>query len=548
MVEKKSFDEVVLRCSRLENHNVNLELKLQHQKGSFLNNRALNNQNVPEILEFFKINEWQAKLDAKDVSIANLRKHIESLKGKNVVEKVAQPNNAKVIAPGMFKLDLEPLSPKVLRNKDAHIDYIKHTQENADILRELVKHARALRPLDSDLDFACKYAKQIQEEPVYVTAICPSLLKPSEKLVAITPMNKNRKVRFTEPATSSSNTRKQSSKRKKTWKPTGKIFTDIGYRWKPIGWTFTLAGNTCPLTRITSTTVEPLKETTSKPLANPNPEIKIYRRKTKVAKSVDLNSEPNILGSRPSNISEPNKHWLSTISNSPSTSLVNFRLSKLFSETIRFGNDQIAKIKGYGDYQLGNVTILQVYYVKGLGHNLFFMGQFCDSDLEVAFRKHTCYVRNLDGKVKFLRSKDEALEVIINCLKQIQVRLNATVRNVQTNNRTEFVNQTLREYYEIVRISHQTSAACTPQQNGVVKRRNRTLVEAARTILIFSKAPLFLWAEADIACYTQNRSLVRLCYNKTPYDLMHNKKLDLSYLHVFASCVIRPMTMRIFVN
>ncbi|GKF84058.1 hypothetical protein Tco_0248956, partial [Tanacetum coccineum] len=86
-VEKLIFDEVVLRCSRLENCNVNLELKLQHQKESFLNNKPLNNQNAPEILKFFKINEWQARLDAKDVSIANLRKHIEKLKGKNVVEK-----------------------------------------------------------------------------------------------------------------------------------------------------------------------------------------------------------------------------------------------------------------------------------------------------------------------------------------------------------------------------------------------------------------------------------------------------------------------------
>ncbi|GKB43269.1 retrovirus-related pol polyprotein from transposon TNT 1-94, partial [Tanacetum coccineum] len=73
-------------------------------------------------------------------------------------------------------------------------------------------------------------------------------------------------------------------------------------------------------------------------------------------------------------------------------------------------------------------------------------------------------------------------------------------------NGTEFVNQTLREWYENVGITHQTSVARTPQQNGVVERRNQTLVEAARTMLIFSKAPLFLWAEAiNTACYTQNR-------------------------------------------
>ncbi|GKB77260.1 retrovirus-related pol polyprotein from transposon TNT 1-94 [Tanacetum coccineum] len=75
--------------------------------------------------------------------------------------------------------------------------------------------------------------------------------------------------------------------------------------------------------------------------------------------------------------------------------LVNF-VSK-FLGTVRFRNDHIAKIIGYGDCQLGNVTISQVYYVEGLGHNLFFAGQFCDSDLEVAFRKHICFICNLVG-------------------------------------------------------------------------------------------------------------------------------------------------------
>ncbi|GKE07884.1 hypothetical protein Tco_1411435 [Tanacetum coccineum] len=93
---------------------------------------------VEQCSEFFKINEWQAKLNAKDVSIVNLRKHVKSLKGKNVVEKDVQPNNANVIALGMFRLNLEPLAPRVLKNKDAHINYIKHTQENADILWEIV--------------------------------------------------------------------------------------------------------------------------------------------------------------------------------------------------------------------------------------------------------------------------------------------------------------------------------------------------------------------------------------------------------------------------
>ncbi|GJZ11993.1 retrovirus-related pol polyprotein from transposon TNT 1-94 [Tanacetum coccineum] len=295
--------------------------------------------------------------------------------------------------------------------------------------------------------------------------------------------------------------------------------------------------------------------------------------------------------------------------------LMNF-VSK-FLGTVRFRNDQIARIMGYGAYQLGNVIISRVYYVEGLGYNLFSVGQFCDADLEVAFRKNTCFIRNLEGVdplsgsrdinlytislddmlksspiscalrkskktshqpkaedtnqeklyllhmdfcgpmcvasingkryilvivddysrftlVIFLKTKDEALAAIIKCIKNIQVRLNATLRNVRIDNGTEFINQTLREWYENVGITHQTSVARTPQQNDVVERRNRTLVETTRTMLIFYKAPLFLWAEAiNTACYTQNRSLIRLRYNKTPYELMQDKKPDLSFFYVF---------------
>nr|GEX88186.1 retrovirus-related Pol polyprotein from transposon TNT 1-94 [Tanacetum cinerariifolium] len=84
--------------------------------------------------------------------------------------------------------------------------------------------------------------------------------------------------------------------------------------------------------------------------------------------------------------------------------------------------------------------------------------------------------------VKCLRSKDEAPDFIIKFLKMIQVRLKVLVRHIRTDNGTEFVNQTLREYYEQVGISHETSVARSPQQNGVIERRNRMLIEAAHTI------------------------------------------------------------------
>nr|GFB95456.1 retrovirus-related Pol polyprotein from transposon TNT 1-94 [Tanacetum cinerariifolium] len=94
----------------------------------------------------------------------------------------------------------------------------------------------------------------------------------------------------------------------------------------------------------------------------------------------------------------------------------------------------------------------------------------------------------------------------------------------------------LKVYFDSVGISHQMSSVRTPQQNCVVERRNWTLVEAARTMLIFSRAPLFLWAkEIATACFTQNRSIIHRRFNKTPYELINGRKPDISFLHVFGA-------------
>nr|GFA88306.1 retrovirus-related Pol polyprotein from transposon TNT 1-94 [Tanacetum cinerariifolium] len=123
-----------------------------------------------------------------------------------------------------------------------------------------------------------------------------------------------------------------------------------------------------------------------------------------------------------------------------------------FWERSAFGNDHVAAIMGFSDLQWRNILITRVYFVEGLGHNMFSVGQFCNSDLE----------------------------------------------------------------------------------NGVVERRNRTLVEAARTMLIFSRALLFLWVEViATACFTQNCSIIHRHFNKTPYELINGRKLDISFLHVF---------------
>nr|GFA03854.1 hypothetical protein [Tanacetum cinerariifolium] len=288
-----------------------------------------------------------------------------------------------------------------------------------------------------------------------------------------------------------------------------------------------------------------------------------------------------------------------------------------------------APILGYGDLVQGNVTINRVYYVEGLNHNHFSVGQFCDADLEVAFRKSTCFVRDFQGndlltgnrgsdlytislqestsssplclmakatptqawlwhcrlshlnfnyinliskkdiviglpKLKyvkdqlcsscelskakrssfkskavpsskgrlnllhmdlcgpmrvasingkkyilvivddysrytwtlFLRSKDETPEVLKDFLTMIQRNLQASVITAHTDRGTEFLNKTLNAFFKEEGIEHQTSTAQTPEQNGVVERRNRTLVEAARTMLSALQLPLFFWAEA----------------------------------------------------
>ncbi|GKC95357.1 retrovirus-related pol polyprotein from transposon TNT 1-94 [Tanacetum coccineum] len=235
-------------------------------------------------------------------------------------------------------------------------------------------------------------------------------------MIVVTPMNKVKKVRFSDPLTSSSNIKQvESSKTPNSNTPVlssirfkcststcrsqprdnkkndrisqklSKVFTRVGHKWKLTGRLFNIVGNSCPLSRITPKKIVHLKETTSNSVETSKLEIKVYSRRTKKIKSVDVPS---------------------------SSSLVNDKFSRLSSGTVRFRNDQIVKIMGYGDYQLGNVIISRVYYVEGLGHNLFSVRQFCDADLEVAFQKNTCYIKNLDSVDLLSGSRDINLYTI----------------------------------------------------------------------------------------------------------------------------------------
>ncbi|GJU88562.1 retrovirus-related pol polyprotein from transposon TNT 1-94 [Tanacetum coccineum] len=516
-----------------------------------------------------EISDLNVSLREKGLVITTLKDELRKLKGKYLADDIVTKHT---IAPEMLKFDVEPIAPKLLNNRTTHSYYLRHTQEQAAILRKIVEQGKSQNPLNNSLDFACNYIKRIQELLIIIRQTCPSITNSSDKLVVVTLKNKDKRVRFTEPITSLGNTNikpasssnlhsklnansellcvkcngcmlsdnhdlcvldfindvnahakskyvKKSSK-SKVWKPTRKL--------------------------ITTTTEVPLRKPTTFKSDTPKPVVTlVYSRKPKKSKTNVPVRKPKIIKSISVNNKEPSKSWGSIVSDVPSSSLDECRLSKLFS--VKLGNDHVAKILGYGDYQIGNVIISRVYYVEGLGHNLFFVGKkkpykpkYEDTNQEKLYLLHMdlcCPMRvvSVNGKkyilvivddysrftwVKCLRSKDEAPDFIIKFLKMIQLRLKAPVRRIITDNGTEFVNQTLREYYEKVGIYHETSVARSPQQNGVVERRNCTLIEAARTMLIYAKAPLFLWAETvATACYTQNRSIICLRLSKTPENL-----------------------------
>ncbi|GJR93241.1 retrovirus-related pol polyprotein from transposon TNT 1-94 [Tanacetum coccineum] len=195
-----------------------------------------------------------------------------------------------------------------------------------------------------------------------------------------------------------------------------------------------------------------------------------------------------------------------------------------FLGTVKFRNDQIAPILGYGDLVQGTITIKRVYYIEGLNHNLFSVGQFCDVDIEVAFRKSTCYIRDLKGNdlltgshgtylytwTHFLRSKDETSEVLIDFLTLVQRGLHAQIRTVRTDKGTEFLNKTLHAYFAKEGIRHEASNVRTPEQNGIA--------EAIAT-----------------TCFTQNRSLIIPRHEKIPYHIINGQKPSVKFFHIFGS-------------
>ncbi|GKB07202.1 putative ribonuclease H-like domain-containing protein [Tanacetum coccineum] len=136
--------------------------------------------------------------------------------------------------------------------------------------------------------------------------------------------------------------------------------------------------------------------------------------------------------------------------------------------------------------------------------------------------------------VFFLRTKDETSAILKDFIRQIENQLNQKVKTIRSDNGTEFKNRDVIELCGLKGIKREYSNARTPQQNGVAERKNKTLIEAARTMLADSFLPNTFWAEAvSTACYVLNRVLVTKPHNKTPYELLTGKIPIISYIRPF---------------
>nr|GEZ55257.1 retrovirus-related Pol polyprotein from transposon TNT 1-94 [Tanacetum cinerariifolium] len=295
-----------------------------------------------------KNSDLNASLQEKVLVITALKDTLSKIKGKAIVDEavILHP-----IDPKLLKIDVAPLAPKLQNNKTTQYDYLKHTQEETATLREI-------------------------ELLIILKQTCPCINDLGDKLMVVTSINKTKKVRFTKPVTSSGK------------KPIKTLSSSNVVSNKPM---LSSTGVTLP---------------TSASRSQPSGNLKKDR-----IQQTPSSAKKNKIESYPQNVVQIVLWYLDCSCSKHMTGdhsqLTNF-VNK-FLGMVKFGNDYVAKIMGYGDYQIGNVTISRVYFVEGLGHNLFSVGQFCDLNLEVAFRQHTCFILNLEGVDLLTKSRGNNL-------------------------------------------------------------------------------------------------------------------------------------------
>ncbi|GJX67711.1 putative ribonuclease H-like domain-containing protein [Tanacetum coccineum] len=224
---------------------------------------------------------------------------------------------------------------------------------------------------------------------------------------------------------------------------------------------------------------------------------------------------------------------------------VNFKnINKLVKENLvrdlplkRFENDQtcVACLKGK-QHRVSCKTKAFSPITKPLF--MLHMDLFGPTFVSSLMHKKYCLVVTDDYSrfswVFFLRTKDETSEILKNFIKEIENLVDKKVKIIRSDNGTEFKNHVMDEFCREKGIKREYSVARTPQQNGVAERKNRTLIEAARTMLADSKLPTTFWAEAvSTACYVQNRVLIVKPHNKTPYELFRGIKPAIGFMKPF---------------
>ncbi|GKB91837.1 integrase, catalytic region, zinc finger, CCHC-type containing protein, partial [Tanacetum coccineum] len=519
-IQKDDHSEMIKRFSNLEVNHLNLQLKYQHLKERFGNNKSQTSQDAPEFDLFFEINKMKEQLQGKDNTIKRLKVQISHINERR--SEADRILDFKALDSQNIELteNVTALQEQNERFRAENEKVKQHYKELYDSIK--ITRAKTIEKTSSLLTENEKLKAQLKGkmECVTMNTVKPKVLAPgvncstkasrskprsNTKTNRILPAKSDNKKKVEgHPRNNKSNLKQEnrvdnnisykrtcvvkylksvnappiknvSSKVKQVWKATGKLFANVGYQWKPTKKKFTL-GEQCPLTR--------------------------YIRRNKKVKAIFTSI---LTTAETQTIDASVVHMTRN-----RLQLKNFM--KKFIGIVRFRNDHFGAIMGYGDYVICDSVISMVYYVEGLGHNLFSVGQFYDLDLEVTFKKHLCYVRDVDG-VKLLKGYRGSNLYTISVKDMIKSSLICLLSKASKN-----------------------KSWLTPQQNGVVERRNRTLVEAAQKILIFSKALMFLWAKAvATACYTQNRSQIHTRHNKTSYELVHDKKPDLKFLRVFGA-------------
>ncbi|GJU90468.1 integrase, catalytic region, zinc finger, CCHC-type containing protein [Tanacetum coccineum] len=359
---------------------------------------------------------------------------------------------------------------------------------------------------------------------------------------------------------------KKQTKRRKLETYRNNCFTTIGYIWRPTGRTFTIIGNACPLTRITTTTEAPLKKPVVLDNETSKPAVTLfYSRKPRKSKTNVHVRKSKVLQSVSANNKEPSKSWGSIISDVLSSSINECR------------NDHVEKILGYGDYQIGNVTISRVYYVEGLGHNLFSVGRFCDSNLEVAFRQHTCFIRNLEGVDLLTGSRGNNLYTLSlgDMMASSPICLLSKASKTKSwlwHRRLSYLNFGAINHlarHGLVRglpkLKFEKDHLCFACAMDLCGPMRVVSVNGEKYILVIvDDYSRFTWVKflrsKDEALdfiikflkmiqlrlklhyfyglkqwLPQNPSIIRLRHDKTPYEILHDKLPDLSFFHVFGA-------------